>query len=69
MDTVLVYRLDMKTKARITLGVLVDRRKKERGENAMGMLKLARKVFASTEEESRSIFIKYGDDGENRENR
>ncbi len=59
MDTVLVYRLDTKTKERVTLGVLVDRRKKEREGNAIGMLRLARKVFATTEEESKSIFIKY----------
>ncbi len=59
METVIVYRLDNKTKAMIPLGILVERRKTERGKNANGMLRLARKEFAETEEESNHIYIKY----------
>lgn len=59
METVFVYRLDERTKAMIPLGILVERRKTERGKNPLGMLKLARKEFAETEEESKRIFIRY----------
>jgi hypothetical protein len=60
MNTVMVYRLDQETKEKIPLGILVDRRKSDRGaENAIGMLRLARKEFAETEKESSSIFIRY----------
>jgi hypothetical protein len=57
MNTVMVYRIDKETRAKIPLGILVDRRKSERENNLMGMLRLARKEFAVTEEESSSIFI------------
>lgn len=59
MQTVFVYRLDDRTKAMVPLGILVERRKTERGKNPLGMLKLARKEFAETEEESKRIFIRY----------
>jgi hypothetical protein len=59
MNTVYVYRLDEKTKQRIPLGILMERRKTERGGNAIGMLRMARKEFAESEAESRSIFIHY----------
>jgi hypothetical protein len=59
LETVFVYRLDERTKAMIPLGILVERRKTERGKNPLGMLKLARKEFAETEEESKRIFIRY----------
>lgn len=59
MITVFVYRLDRETKQRIPLGILMERRKMERGDNAIGMLRMARKEFAETEAESRSIFIHY----------
>jgi hypothetical protein len=59
LETVTVYRLDDRTKEMIPLGILVERRKTERGKNPLGMLKLARKEFAETEDESKRIFIKY----------
>jgi hypothetical protein len=59
MNTVLVYRLDQETKGKIPLGILVDRRKSDRGDNVIGMLRLARKEFAKSEEESSQIFISY----------
>jgi len=59
LETVFVYRLDDKTQTMVPLGTLVERRKTERGKNTNGMLKLARKEFAETEEESKRIFIKY----------
>ncbi len=60
LNTVLVYRLDSKTKAMVPLGVLVERRNKERGDNVISMLRRARKEFAKTEKEATEIFIKYG---------
>ncbi len=60
MDSVMVYRLDRETKAKVPLGVLVERRKSERGQNVIGMLRRARKEFAETQEDSPNIFIEYG---------
>ena len=59
MNSVLVYRLDSKTKSMIPLGILVDRRNRERGDNVIGMLRMARREFAGAEIEAADIFIKY----------
>lgn len=63
MNTVMVYRLDQETKTKIPLGVLVDRRKSDRGDNVIGMLRLARREFAESERESSCIFISYEESG------
>jgi hypothetical protein len=59
VNSVLVYRLDSNTKAMIPLGILVDRRNHERGDNVIAMLRMARREFAGTEKEAADIFIKY----------
>ena len=59
MNSVLVYRLDSKTKSMIPLGILVDRRNYDRGDNVIAMLRMARREFAGTEKEAADIFIKY----------
>jgi hypothetical protein len=59
VNSVLVYRLDSETKAMIPLGILVDRRNSERGDNAIAMLRMARREFAGTETEAAGIFIRY----------
>src|SRR5512134_468279 len=59
VNSVLVYRLDTKTKAMIPLGILVERRESERGDNVIAMLRMARREFAATEKEAADIFIKY----------
>ena len=59
MNSVLVYRLDSNTKSMIPLGILVDRRNHERGDNVIAMLRMARREFAGTEKEAADIFIKY----------
>jgi hypothetical protein len=59
LNSVLVYRLDSKTKAVIPLGILVERRSQERGNNVIAMLRRARKEFATTDKEAADIFIKY----------
>ncbi len=57
MKTVLVYRQDKKTLGVEPLGIIVERRKMERGNNVLGMLHLARKVFSKTETDSARIII------------
>jgi len=59
VNSVLVYRLDSKTKSMIPLGILVDRRSHERGDNVIAMLRMARREFGGTEKEAADIFIKY----------
>ena len=59
MNSVLVYRLDSKTKSMIPLGIMVDRRNHERGDNVIAMLRMAKREYAGTEKEAADIFIKY----------
>lgn len=56
--TVMVYWMDKKNMRKEPIGILTERRKSERdNNNAIGMLRLARKEFAKTEEESHRILI------------
>ena len=56
--TVMVYLLDKKTMRKEPIGIITERRKTERNyNNAIGMLRLARKEFAKTEEEAKRIII------------
>lgn len=58
VKTVMVYWMDKKNMRKEPIGILMERRKLEReNNNAIGMLRLARKVFAKTEEESQRILI------------
>ena len=58
LKTVMVYWMDQKNLRKEPIGILTERRKMERdNNNAIGMLRLARKVFAKTEEEARKIII------------
>ncbi len=57
-NTVLVYLLDKNGIGKEPVGVIMERRKSERdNNNAIGMLRLARKEFAKTEEEAQRIVI------------
>lgn len=57
-NTVMVYLLDNNGARKEPVGVILERRKSERDDNnAIGMLRLARKEFAKTEEEARRIVI------------
>lgn len=59
MDTtVLVYHLDLKSNAEIPLGTLVERRRRERGDNGAAMLRMARKEFAKLGIDASSVFIR-----------
>ena len=56
--TVMVYLMDKERIGREPLGIITERRKSERDvDNAIGMLRLARKEFAKTEEEAKRIVI------------
>lgn len=57
VKTVMVYRLDKETRAKEPLGILVERRKEERGDNVVGLVRLARKEFSETESDSSRITI------------
>ena len=56
--TVMVYLLDKNGTGKEPIGVITERRKSERdNNNAIGMMRLARKEFAKTEEEAQRIII------------
>ena len=58
VKTVMVYWTDQKNMTKEPIGILTERRKSERDDNnAIGMLRLARKVFAQTEEQAKRIMI------------
>jgi hypothetical protein len=58
MKTVMVYWMDQESMRKEPLGILTERRKSERdNNNTIGMLRLARKVFAKTEEQAKKILI------------
>ena len=58
IKTVMVYWMDKENLRREPIGILMEQRKMERdNNNAIGMLRLARKEFAKTEEESKRILI------------
>jgi hypothetical protein len=58
VKTVMVYLMDKDRVRKEPLGIITERRKSERDiDNAIGMLRLARKEFAKTEEESLRIVI------------
>ncbi|HEY7528285.1 MAG TPA: hypothetical protein VH660_03975 [Candidatus Deferrimicrobiaceae bacterium] len=57
MKSAMVYRVDGKTLGKEPIGIVLERRKAERENNAVGLLRLARKEFAETEEEAKRIVI------------
>ncbi len=56
-QSVVVYRLDEETMERKPVGTLLERRKADRGERMLGMLRLARKEFAEAAENHSTIVI------------
>ncbi len=57
MKNVTVYRVDNIRKTKVPIGSVVERRLKERGDNFIGLLRMARKSFSSTTEEALHIAI------------
>ncbi|RMG60486.1 MAG: hypothetical protein D6713_02695 [Deltaproteobacteria bacterium] len=57
MKTVTVYRVDYVNRRKVPIGTVVERRTKERGDNALGLLRLARKLYARNLEDALHIAI------------
>ncbi len=55
--SVVVYRLHEETMTREPVGTLIERRKADRGDRMLGMLRLARKAFDGTGENHSTIVI------------
>lgn len=52
MRPVSVYRVDYVKKTRVRVGTVMERRTRERGDNLLGLLHLARLTFASSPQEA-----------------
>ncbi len=57
MKIVTVYRIDYAKKTRVPIGVVVERRKRDRGDNLLGLLRVARKTYSSSALDSIQIAI------------
>jgi hypothetical protein len=57
MKTIPVYRVDYVRKLKVPIGSVVERREKERGDNIIGLLRMARNSFSSSPEEALHIAI------------
>jgi hypothetical protein len=57
MKTVTVYRLDHVKKTRVPIGGVQERRKKDRGGNLLGLLRLARKIYGIGPEDAIHIAV------------
>jgi hypothetical protein len=57
MKTVTVYRVDYVKKTRVPIGEVLERRKKDRSGNLLGLLRLARKIFGTGPEDAIHIAV------------
>jgi hypothetical protein len=57
MKNVTVYRVDYVRKLKVPIGMVVERREEERGDNIIGLLRMARKTFSTSPEEALHIAI------------
>ena len=57
MRTVTVYRVDYAKKTRVPIGGVQERRKKDRGGNLLGLLRLARKIYGTSPEDAIHIAV------------
>lgn len=57
MKSVTVYRIDYVNKTRVPIGTVVERRKKDRGDGLVGLLRIARKIYSSSALDSIQIAI------------
>ena len=60
MKNITVYRVDYVRKSKVPIGMVVERRKEERGDNIIGLLRMARKAFSTSPEEALHIAIDTG---------
>lgn len=52
MKYITVYRVDYVRKTKVPIGVVKERRARERGDNLLGLLCLARKTYARSPQEA-----------------
>lgn len=57
MKNVTVYRVDYVRKLKVPIGLVVERREKERGDNIIGLLRMARKTFSASPDDAFHIAI------------
>ena len=57
MKKISIYRVDDVTKTDILLGTVKERRKIERGDNLIGLMRLAKKVFTPARHELFRIHV------------
>lgn len=57
MKSVTVYRIDYVKKTRVPIGTVVERRKKDRGNGLLGLLRVARQTYSSSPQENIQIAI------------
>jgi hypothetical protein len=58
VNKVVIYRMEGGAKKDVPVGMIVERRKIERGDNLIGLMRVARKEFASLPNEERRFCIK-----------
>jgi len=63
MKTYTVYRVDHRTNKQELIGKVVERRKGERDDNAAGMLRLARKIYATSSFDQNIFIVNEGSSG------
>ena len=57
MKSVTVYKVDYVKKTRVPIGTVVERRRKDRGDGLLSLLRVARKQFAASAQDSLQIAI------------
>lgn len=57
MKIITVYRVDYVRKTRVAIGWVAERRQKERGDNLLGLLRLARKIYGTGASEALYITV------------
>ena len=57
MKQVTVYRVDYVKKTKVPIGHVVERRTKERGDNLIGLLRLARKTYSRSPQDALHIAV------------
>lgn len=57
VKNVTVYRVDYVKNVREPIGVVVERRHRDRGNNVLGLLHVARKTFAASPQEALQIAL------------
>ena len=57
MKQVTVYRVDYVKKTKVPIGHVLERRTKERGDNLIGLLRLARKTYCRTPQDALHIAV------------